>query len=86
MDIKKYFTGSEKKCDLGEISNDETDLKKQRNNNLLWLLEILVSKMNEIYMNTNTLKENQIKGEDQITDLAKIVIFFEKNFTNMKQI
>ena len=34
------------------------------------------SKVNEIFANTNTLQENQIKGEQQLTDLVKTVNFF----------
>ena len=38
-------------------------------------LKNLVSKVNEIFANTNTSREAQIKVEKQITDLAEIVNF-----------
>ena len=44
------------------------------------------SKVNEIYVNTNTLKENQIKGEKPLTDLAETVNFLQKGFMNLKSI
>ena len=43
-------------------------------------LKNLESKVNEIFANTNTLKENQIKGEKQLTDLAEIVNFLSEQF------
>ena len=33
---------------------------------------------NKIFANTNTLKENQVNGEKQLTDLAETVNFFSK--------
>ena len=43
-------------------------------------LKNLESKVNEIFANTNTLKENQIKGEKQLTDLAETVNFLSEKF------
>ena len=43
-------------------------------------LKRLESKVNEIFENTNTLKENQIKGEKQVTDLAETVNFISEKF------
>lgn len=49
------------------------------------------SKVNEIYVNTNTLKENQIKGEKPLTDLAETVNFLSERLheleinTNLKE-
>ena len=43
-------------------------------------LKNLESKVNEIFASTNTLKENQIKGEKQLTDLAETVNFFLGKF------
>ena len=39
-------------------------------------LKNLESKVNKIFANRNTLKENQIKGEKQLTDLTETVNFF----------
>lgn len=36
------------------------------------------SKVNEIYVNTNALKENQIKGKKPLTDLAETVNFLSE--------
>ena len=47
---------------------------------LFYCLKILESKVNEIFANTNTLKENQIKGEKQLTDLAETVNFLSEKF------
>ena len=45
------------------------------------------SKVNKIFANTNTLKENQTKGEKQLTGLAeKVNVFHEKSFMNLKPI
>ena len=38
-------------------------------------LKNLEYKLNKIFGNTNTLKENQIKGEKELTDLAETVNF-----------
>ena len=38
----------------------------------------LESKVNEIFENINTLKENQIKGEKQLTDLTETVNFLSE--------
>ena len=38
-------------------------------------LRNLEYKLNKIFEDTNTLKENQIKGEKKLTDLAKAVNF-----------
>ena len=35
----------------------------------------LEPKMNKMYINTSTLKENQIKVEKHLTDLAKLIFF-----------
>ena len=43
-------------------------------------LKNLESKVNEIFANTNTLKENQIKGGKQLTDLAETVNFLSERF------
>ena len=43
-------------------------------------LENLESKVNEIYANTNTLKENQIKGEKQLKNFDETVHFLSENF------
>ena len=43
-------------------------------------LKNLESKVNKIFANTNNLKENQIKGEKQLTDLAKILKFLSEKF------
>ena len=43
-------------------------------------LKNLESKVNEIFSNTNALKENQIKGEKQLTDLAEIFNFLSEKF------
>ena len=43
-------------------------------------LKNLESKVNEIFENTNTLKENQIKGEKQLIDLAETVNFLSEKF------
>ena len=43
-------------------------------------LKNLDSKINEIFANTNTLKENQIKGEKQLTDLTETVNFLSERF------
>ena len=43
-------------------------------------LKNLASKVNEIFTNTNTLNENQIKGEKQLTDLAKTVNSLSEEF------
>ena len=43
-------------------------------------LKNLESKVNEIFASTNTLKENQIKGEKQLTDLAETVNFLSEKF------
>ena len=43
-------------------------------------LKNLESKVNEIFENTNTLKENQIKGEKQLIDLAETVNFVSEKF------
>ena len=43
-------------------------------------LKNLESKVNEIFENTNTLKENHIKGEKQLTDLAETVNFLSEKF------
>ena len=43
-------------------------------------LKNLESKVNEIFANTNTSKENQIKGEKQLTDLAETVTFLSEKF------
>ena len=44
-------------------------------NTLFDCLKNLESKANEILVNRNTLKENQIKSEKQLTDLAETVNF-----------
>ena len=43
-------------------------------------LKNLESKVNRIFENTNTSKENQIKGEKQLTDLTETVNFLSENF------
>ena len=43
-------------------------------------LKNLESKVNEIFENRNTLKENQIKGEKQLTDLTERVNFLSEKF------
>ena len=43
-------------------------------------LKKLESKVNEIFENTNTLKENQIKGLKQLTDLAETVNLLSEKF------
>ena len=43
-------------------------------------LKNLESKVNEIFASTNSLKENQVKGEKQITDLAETVNFLSEKF------
>ena len=43
-------------------------------------LKYLEHKLNKIFENTNTLKENQIKGEKELTDLAETVNFLSSNF------
>ena len=43
-------------------------------------LKNLESKVNEKFENTNTLKENQIKGEKQLTDLTETVNFLSEKF------
>ena len=43
-------------------------------------LKNLESKVNEIFANTNSLKENQVKGEKQLTDLAETVNFLSEKF------
>ena len=54
----------------------EEDLDSSSCRNILFdCLKNLESKANEILVNTNTLKENQIKGEKQLTDLAETVNF-----------
>ena len=45
---------------------------------LFHCLKNLESKVNEIFAKTNTLKENQIKGEQQLTDLAETVNFLSE--------
>ena len=40
--------------------------------------------MNEIYVNKNILKEKKIKGQKQITDLAKTVDFLSENLYKYK--
>ena len=40
----------------------------------------LESKVNEIFANINTFKENQIKGEEQLTNLAETVNFISEKF------
>ena len=47
---------------------------------ILDCLKNLESKINEIYANTNTLEESQIKGEIQFTDLADTVNFLSEKF------
>ena len=43
-------------------------------------LKNLESKVNEIFENTNTLKENQIKGQKQLTDLDETFNFLSERF------
>ena len=43
-------------------------------------LKNLESWVNEIFENTNTLKENQIKVEKQLTDLTESVNFLSEKF------
>ena len=43
-------------------------------------LKNLESKVNEIFVNTNTLRENQTKGKKQLTDLAETVNFLSEKF------
>ena len=43
-------------------------------------LQNLESWVNEIFENTNTLKENQIKVEKQLTDLTESVNFLSEKF------
>ena len=43
-------------------------------------LKIFESKVNEIFVNQNTLKENQLKGEHQLTGLAETVNFLSEKF------
>ena len=42
---------------------------------IFYCLKILESKVNDICESTNTLRENQIKGEKQLTDLSETVNF-----------
>ena len=43
-------------------------------------LKNLEFKVNEIFANTNTFKEKEIKGENQLTDLAETVHFLSQKF------
>ena len=43
-------------------------------------LKNLESKVNKIFANTNTLKENKIKGEKQLTNLTEAVNILSENF------
>ena len=43
-------------------------------------LKDLASRVNEIFENTNTSKENLIKGEKQLTDLVETVNFLSEKF------
>ena len=43
-------------------------------------LKNLESKVSEIFANTNTLNKNQIKGENQLTDLTETVNFLSEMF------
>ena len=44
------------------------------------MLKNLESKVKEIFANTNTLKQNQIKGKKQLADLAETVNFLSERF------
>ena len=82
----------------------EEDLDSSNCRSILFdCLKNLESKVNEIFANTYTLKENQInpfmhvwlfynimhervKGEKQLADSLKQLIFFRKSFMNLKSI
>ena len=44
----------------------------------LQAVEVFFFIVNEIFTNTNTLKENQIKGEQELADLAETVNFLSE--------
>ena len=59
----------------------EEDLDSSNCRSILFdCLKNLESKVNRIFENTNTSKENQIKGEKQLTDLTETVNFLSENF------
>ena len=88
MDIGKYFSSS-KKGNLSDISKEDTNPAKSEfgifeqgldSLNCRTILFDCLKKVNEIFANTNTLKENQIKGEKQLTDLAETVNSLSEKF------
>ena len=88
IDSGKYFASS-KKSNLSDISKEDTDPEKSDLNVFEEGLDSLscrsilfdcLEKVNEIFANSNTLKENQIKGEKQLTDLAETVNSLSEKF------
>ena len=74
----KEPTSSSSYCDH-DVFEENLDSSSCRST-LFDYLKNLESKVNEIFANTNTLKENQIKGEKQLTDLAETVNFLSEKF------
>ena len=62
--------------DVFEEGSDSSSCKSI----LFYCLKNLEFKVNEIFENTSTLKENQIKGEKQLTNLAETVNFLSEKF------
>ena len=77
-EIAKEATSSSSYSDL-DIFEESLDSSSCRSI-LFDYLKNLESKVNEIFENTNTLKENQIKGEKQLIDLAETVNFLSEKF------
>ena len=77
-EIAKEATSSSSYSDL-DVFEESLDSSSCRSI-LFDYLKNLESKVNEIFENTNTLKENQIKGEKQLIDLAETVNFLSEKF------
>ena len=77
-EIAKEATSSSSYSDL-DVFEESLDSSSCRSI-LFDYLKNLESKVNEIFENTNTLKENQIKGEKQLIDLAETVNFVSEKF------
>ena len=95
MDIGRYFSSSKKrhlsdpkKAKEATSSSSYSDhdvfeegLDSSSCRSILFdCLKNLESKVNEIFANTNTLTENQVKGEKKLTDLAETVNFLLEKF------
>ena len=77
-EIAKEATSSSSYSDL-DVFEESLDSSSCRSI-LFDYLKNLESKVNEIFENTNTSKENQIKGEKQLIDLAETVNFLSEKF------